>query len=117
MGILEEIAPSYMGEERIGLQLDPTTSRAPRALQIVDVIVDLSDTLPAGIVYPVEMTVQSPSRINYLRQYFRSPVGMPSIISFRTQEGGTHTIRVAEVGHNRWYGALTFEVLGDTTTQ
>jgi hypothetical protein len=113
IGVVDEIAPSYMGEARISIQLDPETSLTPRALEIVDVLVDVSATLPQGLVFPLEFTVISPSPSNYQRRYFRRL--LPDVVSFRVFEGGIHTIRIAEVGHNRWFGELTFEVSGDVT--
>jgi len=106
--VQEEIAGG-LGEQIIGIQLDPTTSLAPRAFGFVDLIVDVSELGSAGIVLPVELTVSPANNLkNYQRKYFRRY--LPSVVTIRVLDSGPHTVRLAEVGHQRAYGELTFEV-------
>lgn len=106
--VQEEIAGG-LGEQSIGLQLDPTTSLTPRAFGFVDLIVDVSALLPAGIVMPVELTVSPAKNLkNYQRKYFRRY--LPSVVTVRVLDSGPHTVRLAEVGHMRAYGEITFDV-------
>jgi len=109
MATIQDEFAGGLGEQLIGLQLDPTTSLNPRAFGFVDVIVNISAMGSAGIVMPVELTVSPANNLgNYQRKYFRRY--LPSIVTFRVLDSGPHTVRLAEVGHMRAYGELTFNV-------
>ena len=106
--VQEEIAGG-LGEQLIGMQLDPKTSLSPRAFGFVDLLVDISALLPARIVLPVELTISPATNLkNYQRKYFRKY--LPNVVTIRVLDSGKHTVRLAEVGHMRAYGELTFDV-------
>ena len=109
MSVVDEISPREVGEDRIDLALDETTT-SPQVFEPVIVNVDFSRCDPEGVVLPLELTITGPSG-EVTRQYFRRTV--PSQVSFRPQEGGSTLVRVAEVFHNRWFGALVVDVAGD----
>src|SRR5262249_34987198 len=110
--LLDELCPDYVGERRFVLALSEDASPA-RAFAAIELTVDYSATLPQGVVLPLEFTIVSPSPSNFVRRFFRRT--SPSNISFIPKEGGRHVVRIAEVGHNRWWGALTIDVVGETT--
>jgi hypothetical protein len=111
MSVADEISPRTMGEDRIVLQLHDDTA-SPVIFSPVIVLVDYSACDPEGVVLPLEFTVTGPSgRATFQRRYFRTAV--PSEITFRPREGGTHLLRIAELFHNRWWGKLVIDVAGD----
>lgn len=104
----EEIAGD-LGEQLIGLSRDPQTSLNPRAFDFVDLIINLDSIPIGGLVLPVELTVSPANNLkNYQRKYFRK--FLPEIVTVRVLDSGPHTVRIAEVGHMRSYGEITFEV-------
>lgn len=106
--IQDEIAGG-LGEPLIGLSRDPLTSLSPRAFGFVDLIVNTSAMGSAGIVLPVELTVSPATNLsNYQRKYFRRY--LPSTITIRVLDSGPHTVRLAEIGHMKAYGEITFDV-------
>ena len=108
----DELCPDYVGARRLVLALAPEAP-SPRAFAPVDVTIDYSGAEPEGVVLPLEMTITSPSPSNFVRRILRRT--RPSSLSFVPREGGRHLIRVAEVGHNRWFGALLVDVAGERT--
>lgn len=112
MAHIDEIAPTYIGEDRIRLTLDPSTAN-PRAHQHVLVNVDYSMTLPEGLMLPLEVTVAGPSATSFTRRIERRRA--PASVTFLPREGGTYLVRVAELGHNRWWGRIQVTVAGDTS--
>lgn len=111
MTLLDELSPTYYGEDRIRLQLAESIETV-RAFSAVVLAVDYSATLPAGIVLPLELTVTPPSGApNFLRRTFRRLA--PSTLAFTPREGGRHLVRLAELFHNHWVGFLELDVEGD----
>lgn len=110
--LLDELCPDYVGERRLVLAVASADAIA-RAFGAIDLTVDYSQTMPEGLVLPLELTIVSPSRSNFVRRLFRRT--RPSSISFIPKEGGRHIVRLREVGHNRWWGALAIDVVGETT--
>lgn len=110
--LLDEVCPDYVGERRLTLALGPTTA-ATRAFAPIEVTVDYGKSAPQGIVLPLELTILAPSASNFIRRIFRRTA--PSSVSFVPREGGRHLVRLAEVSHNRWWGALAIDVAGETT--
>jgi hypothetical protein len=109
MGFLDEISPSYYGEDRIRLTLTDPDQRL-QAFTPILITVDYSRCLPEGIVLPLEFTVSAPSTGN-VRTVFRR--FSPPELAFTPQEGGSHLIRLAEQFHNQWFGKLVLEIAGD----
>lgn len=109
MSVVDEISPREVGEDRIDLALDQETT-SPQVFEPVIVQVDYSRCDPEGVVLPLELTVTGPSG-QVTRQFFRRT--RPTEVSFRAQEGGSTLVRLAELYHNRWFGALVIDVAGD----
>lgn len=107
---VDEISPAYYGEDRFDLALSEQTPTA-RAFSPVQVTVDVERALPQGVKFPLEFTVTSSSTgATFHRQVFRSVV--PTLLTFRPSEGGTMLFRLAELYHNKWWGALVLDVEG-----
>lgn len=114
MSVVDEVSPEYCGQAFISLSLAP--SQTPRQFEIVRLDVDYSACLPAGIVLPLEFTVSSESGAAlFQRKLFRRLA--PRQLSFVPREGGPHLIRLAEAHHNRWFGSLQIDVLGERVSQ
>lgn len=110
MANLEELSPSYVGEDRIALTLaDP---QVPILANVpFQVNVDVSATLPEGLVLPIELVVSGPSTGQYKRRLFTKSV--PNSLLITPTVRGSHFILIRELFHNRWQGRLTVEVRGD----
>lgn len=110
MSLLDEICPSYVGEDRLRLTLadahDPLIAFRP-----VLINVDYSRALPEGIMLPLELTVTAPSEVNSTRMLFRRFA--PQQVAFTPREGGSFLVRVAELFHNKWWGTLVLDINGD----
>lgn len=113
-GVSEEISPRYLGEDRIRLSLAQNSTN-PRAHDVVEVDVDYSAVGESGVAVPLELTITGPSAASFQRRYFRRVA--PSSVSFVPIEGGTHLLRIREVGHNRWVGLLTIDVAGTVLSE
>lgn len=111
MSVVDEISPREIGEDRIDLELS-TDTLTPIVFAPVIVLVSFERCAPNGVVLPLEFTVTGPSgKATFQRRYFRRV--RPAEITFRPTEGGSHLIRLAEMFHNRWFGALVVDVAGD----
>ena len=111
MSIVDEISPRPYGEDRLDLALSAATS-SPRVGDPVIVLVSYDRCDPEGVVLPLEFTVTGPSgKATFQRRYYRRV--RPVEVTFRPTEGGSHLIRIAELFHNRWWGALVVTVAGD----
>ena len=111
---LDELCPDDVGRRAVRLELarlDP-----PKAFEAVDVSVSLDPVLGqvaavVGLALPLELTITAPSRSGFVRHVYRRAV--PSSVSFIPREGGPHLVRLRELGHNRYWGALTVDVIGE----
>lgn len=111
MSVVDEISPREIGEDRIDLQLSSDTL-SPLVFAPIIVLVSFERCAPDGVVLPLEFTVTGPSgRATFQRRYFRRV--RPVEVTFRTTEGGSHLVRIAELFHNRWWGKLVVDVAGD----
>lgn len=114
MSVADEISPERYGQNLIALSLSPEQS--PRQFEPVTIDVDYSACLPEDVVLPLEMTVTGPSGAATFQQVvFRRT--KPSVLNFIPREGGTHLLRLAEAHHNRWFGSLEIEVVGEIIEQ
>ena len=110
-GIADELSPMYVGARAIVLSLlDPLSS--PRSRQYVGVAVDYSAAEPEGVCLPLELLITGPSTGSFRRRIFRRV--LPTQFDFLPIEGGKHQLLLREVTHNRYVGALTVDVIGDT---
>lgn len=106
----DELCPDYVGEQRITLNLtEPDETPRARTTVFVDVTYDGCD--PEGVVLPLVLTVTTERGSSFERRVYRRV--KPARIGFTPKEGGLHTIRIGEFAHNRWWGSLTIDVLGD----
>jgi hypothetical protein len=112
VGLVNELVPDFIGRQYIKLTLArPLDLR--RAFHAIDINVALETAAQeAGLVLPLEMTVTSPSQSGFRRHVYQRVV--PSQLSFTPQEGGQHLIRLREVAHNAWWGAIVVVVAGET---
>lgn len=110
MSLVDDISPSYYGEDRLRLTLaDP--NQLLQAFRHIIIAVDYAGALPEGILLPLEFTVTAPSGVNSRRTVFRRFA--PPELAFSPREGGSHLLRLAEQFHNRWVGLLVLEIEGD----
>lgn len=105
---LEEISPSTIRERKLSLTLEPDAN--PAANQSLLLNVDYSDASPEGVVLPLILEVQGPTRASYVRRVFRRTP--PSSIVITPKEGGRHLVTLREAAHNRWWGSIQFEAQG-----
>lgn len=112
-GILDDICPPAIGARAIVLA--PADLTPPRAFAPVDLLVTIhvanTQALQTGLSVPLELVVTAPSPSGFVRRFYRRVV--PSRVTFTPQEGGDHTVRLRELGHNEWWGAYTVSVAGE----
>jgi len=106
----DELCPDYVGAKRIVLNLDDALGTT-RARSIVLIDVDYSACAPEGVALPLVFTIATERGTTFERRVFSRRA--PSQVSFVPREGGLYTVRLTELAHNRWFGALTVTVLGD----
>lgn len=114
-GVLDDLAPAEAGAAAIKLQRASTTQA--RAFSPVDIAVSIealaTEAARVGLSTPLELTVTPPTASGFERRVFRRAV--PSVVTFTPREGGLHLVRLREVGHNRWWGAIEIDVAGERT--
>lgn len=108
-GVIDEICPPYVGEDRIVVTIDPDAN--PRAFSPFVVKIDYSACDPEGVVPPIEVFLRAPSDANCERRIHRS--SRPETAEFKPREGGLHLVLVRELHHNRWWGRLRVMVAGE----
>jgi hypothetical protein len=113
MPSIDDLAPRTIREKKLDLQLDPSSEA--RAFSPVLVLVSYDRTLPAGVMLPLVFEVQGPSASSYQRREYTKHA--PGTIIFRPREGGRHLITLREAAHNRWWGSLAVNVVGETTDE
>jgi hypothetical protein len=106
---IDELSPSYIGEDRIDVALDRDAVATANTSMVVTV--DYSRCAPAGATLPLELIVQGPSAESYQRRVFTRL--LPSQVVVKPIEGGPHLIVLREVAHNRWWGRLRVQVDGE----
>ena len=104
------IAPDSVGVVRIDLELSTETPIA-RENDSVFVVPSYARTVPEGVVLPLIYTVTDPEGNRLVeRRYIRKA---PSLLEFVPNRGGRFLVRIGELFHNRWFGSLVVEVVGD----
>ena len=102
------------------LQLKPATLELPRAFSPYDLDVGIDPTAGelgalaqrVGLAGEIELIVTGPSESSFFRHVYRR--GLPSVVTFTPKEGGKHLVTIREVTHNKWWGSLAVEVLGES---
>jgi hypothetical protein len=107
--VLDEIAPTYLREQRLDLGLVQESNT--RAFAPVVIEVQYTRTAPEGVMLPLVLEVQGPSPQSYQRRIFSHAA--PASIAFTPREGGRHSVILREVAHNRWWGLLELDVEGE----
>lgn len=111
--LIDELSPAYVGAQAI--RLVAADIKRPVAFNAVDLQVSIQptakDALRVGLKLPLELTVTAPSPSGFFRHVYRSSI--PSTITFTPKEGGEHLVRIREIGHNLWWGALVVDVAGE----
>lgn len=111
---IEELAPRYVREDRIDLELDPSVTNV-RAFGSILVNVSYARCLPQGVALPLIFEVQGPSPSSHqTRVFYRSA---PAGLVFTPSEGGPHLVVLREAAHNRWWGRLHLSVEGERLDQ
>lgn len=113
MPVVDEVSPASYGQDVLVLSLVP--GQTPRQFEPVLIDVDYSGADPAGVVLPLELTVASESgEATFQREIFT--LLAPTQLAIVPREGGRHLVRLAEAHHNRWFGALEVDVIGEVVT-
>jgi hypothetical protein len=110
---IDQIAPSSTGEDRINLALHEDTPAAREGAPVL-VVPDFDDCLPEGASLPLRYTVADPDGTLIEERTFQR--FRPAVLEFTPTRGGPHLVRLAELFHNRWFGALVVNVDGDERT-
>lgn len=109
MALIDEISPTYVGEDRIVLSLsDPQTPLL--AFVPFQVDIDYAKTQPGGLVLPLELVFQAPSGVMQRRVFERSA---PASLLLVPRTRGRHLVLLRELFHNHWQGRLEVDVQGD----
>jgi hypothetical protein len=111
---VDEISPAEYAQDLLVLSLVP--GQTPRQFEAVLIDVDYSKADPAGIVLPLELTITGQSGVaTFQRSQFTRV--RPTQLSIIPREGGRLLVRLAEAHHNRWFGALELDVIGELATR
>lgn len=122
MSVQEEINPAYGEEARIVLTLDdinaPVFPRRPCRVNV-----DTSrciapgpngTSIPVGLMLPIEIIITGPrGEPDFVRIVDRRTVR--TSLTWTPRGPGRHTIVLREAAHNRWFGSLNVDVVGDRT--
>jgi hypothetical protein len=112
---LDTFAPLTVGAMRLKLSLDASTL-IPRAGGSVLVNVDYSEADPdGGVVLPLGLIIQAPTVAGYRTKTYTSV--RPDQIPCPLITAGEHLVTLKELGHNLFFGALRFTVIGDPIDQ
>lgn len=114
MPVVDEVSPAEYAQDLLVLSLVP--GQTPRQFEAVLIDVDYSKADPAGVVLPLELTISSESGAATFQRSIFSRV-RPTQLSIVPREGGSHLVRLAEAHHNRWFGALEIDVIGELATR
>jgi hypothetical protein len=106
---LDDLSPRYLGEDRIGLKL--AAGQNPIAGRAVSILIDYTALAPYQAELPLEMVVQASAPESYQRRVFSRL--RPTALMIVPREGGTHSVVLREIGHNRWWGKLRVSMQGE----
>lgn len=106
---LDDLAPAYVRDKRFDLAVEQGAKVA--AGRPLLVTVSYRRALPEGVMLPLLLEVQGPSRASYVRREYTRVA--PSSVIFTPQEGGPFVIIIREVAHNKFWGSLNVTVEGE----
>ena len=105
----EELFGDFFRAEAIDLvQLDvlaPPRAFEPIALQVLVSSRYLAD----GLVPPLELILAAPNGQHLVRELAQLPLA----VLFTPTSGGTWRATLREVAHNRWWGSIDIDVIGE----
>ncbi len=110
MALIDDISPTYIGEDRIALALADVNT-AVLAFVPFQVDVNYTAAMPEGLVLPLELVFQAPSGEVVTRKIFERT--RPSSLLLVARQRGQHFVLLREQFHNRWQGRLVVDVQGD----
>jgi hypothetical protein len=108
---LDELAPEYAEDARIKLTLADPLSPI-RARQPLTVLVDVSGCEPQGVQLPMELLIVGPNGARTFEHHTDRRLVRPSI-TFTPRSSGRYAVTYREAAHNRWWGRLDVDVVGD----
>ena len=112
---LDTLSPTYVGADRISLEVD-TSSEPLQPFKPITINIDYTDGGEAGIHVPIETIVQPGGDKGgdaygyHYKVHRRTP---PDTITFTVPSAGLYLVVVREIHHNRWQGRLEINVEGD----
>lgn len=106
---IDELCPAYIGEDRITVTCDTTQNLS--AFQPIQVDFSYERCKPEGVMLPLELVIQGPSQGSYRRYVYTRTA--PDAQIFKPREGGQHLVRIAELGHNGWWGGIVIDIQGE----
>ena len=112
MSSQDDICPEYIGASRIRLSIaydDAKRQLTPRVGVPLALKVDYADAAPEGVVLPLELVTQPPTRAAWNMRVFRRFA--PRSIIWVPLEAGVHNLVLRERYHNGWRGTLLVTVL------
>ena len=109
--MIEAICPETIGERKFTLRATSHPQSAKVAtFETLVLAIDYGDT-DEGVVLPLEVQVTTlADRRAYERVVYESTA--PAQVIVRPVEPGWWVVTVRELHHNRWWGSLSFEVVG-----
>lgn len=117
MSAQDELNPPYGEDARIVLTLDdPRSPVVPRRPCRVNVsFLERDDGSSAyGLSLPIEVIITGPrGESDFVRIVDRRTVRKS--LTWTPRGPGRHTIVIREAAHNRWFGSLDVDVVGDRT--
>jgi hypothetical protein len=119
MSQIDRISPSFVGEDKISLEVDEA-SLPLQVFKPLTVNISYTNVGTAGISLPLELTIQpgfgSGGEANgFFQKIFRRDA--PISFSYRPPAAGVYLLLLKEIHHNRWQGRLKIEVAGDKFTE
>jgi hypothetical protein len=114
--LLDLICPDNVGEDRIGITVDPSSN--PLLVgRTITLHFDYSAAIPVGVKKPLKLQVQPAfgSGVGYFELTFMRVV--PRSYAFTLHSAGQWLILLRETGHNFWQGRLLLNVGGDKFSQ
>jgi len=110
-GFIDDLVPTTVADALIKLELQRADA-VLRAFTPVELRVTLlGDALVAGVNLPLELTIMSPTKRLFRRKRYERVI--PTVVAFTPQEGGLHLVRLAEVAHMNWWGAIKLQIAGE----
>ena len=118
MSVQDELNPPYAEDARIILSLDdplsPVFPRRPCRINATTVVNGVDRCAPYGLVLPIEVIITGPrGESDFVRIVDRRTVRKS--LTWTPRGPGRHTIVMREAAHNRWYGSINVDVVGDRT--